>query len=221
MDADVYGPSAPTMLGVDGDRVRRRQAAAAGGLGSQGDVDRFLVDEGSPRSGAGRCILRRPPDGQTSPGVRSRAAGRAGRRPAAGTGDIHLTMVRSSPSTASCWLDTQRSRSSRAPHRHVRQDRDAHPRRHREHGLLPRPLDGEPIRFSAGRGQERGGASACRCSPKSHRYGVREGGDAGLAGRPKRRRPGRESFRADAKALMPGLSRPSFPEDSGTARAAK
>ena len=43
LDADIYGPSAPHMMGIDGEpELRRRQAAdPAGGLGREGDVDRL------------------------------------------------------------------------------------------------------------------------------------------------------------------------------------
>jgi hypothetical protein len=42
LDADIYGPSAPRMMGVDGEpSLRGRQAAAAGSPRHQDHVDRL------------------------------------------------------------------------------------------------------------------------------------------------------------------------------------
>ena len=211
LDADVYGPSAPTMLGVDGEPVfADGKLQPLEGWGVKVMSIGFLVDEGAP------MIWRGP---MASSAVRQMAQDVAWGSAAEpldvlvvdlppGTGDIHLTLVQklavdgvvlvSTPQEIAL-IDVRRAAAMYAktatPVLGVIENM----------AYFPDPSTGEPIPIF-GRG---GGAS------EAQRLGVpllaeipidmavREGGDSG---RPLTAQnadgPAAEAFRAAAKALL-------------------
>ena len=59
LDADIYGPSQPMMLGIAGRRSRERQAPRAHGRPwAAGDLDRFLIDVDTPMVWRGPMVTQ-------------------------------------------------------------------------------------------------------------------------------------------------------------------